>query len=79
MVLKNLMNNPSGESMNTGMAIYCDLAISAGIYPKDALTNLPTMLGAGSWNDTKDFLRLLGEDDVAAILEARSHFGLSGM
>lgn len=58
-----------------GETIYIEMAERCGVNPLKALINIESMLPP-QWDHTEDFLEALGADDVDAIIEARSHFGL---
>ncbi|MFA6221921.1 MAG: hypothetical protein WC647_06370 [Desulfomonilaceae bacterium] len=62
-------------AISRGESIYIDLAEKAGIMPLDALDSMPSLLSS-SWTEPEYFLAALGKDDISAIQEARSHFGL---
>lgn len=62
-------------SIEKGREIYGSLAERTGIPIDDAFLNMPGMLGS-PFSDPDEFLAALGVDDVAAVIEARSHFGL---
>lgn len=62
-------------AIDRGREIYTSLAERTGIPIDDAFLNLPGMLGS-PFSDPDEFLAALGGDDVAAIIEARSHFDI---
>jgi hypothetical protein len=64
------------DAISHGKTIYCLLAEGTGIDPATALISLPSRLTA-TWRDPAHFLAELGNDIALAIIEARSHFGLS--
>jgi hypothetical protein len=62
-------------AISRGESIYIDLAKEAGIEPLDALNSMRSRLSA-AWTEPEYFLAALGKDDISAIQEARSLFGL---
>lgn len=63
------------DAISRGESIYIEMAQKAGIEHLAALNAMSSMLSA-PWNEPECFLAALGKDDIPAIIEARSHFGL---
>jgi hypothetical protein len=65
----------NADAISNGKSIYISLAEEVGILPMEALKWLPSLLSS-PWVEPNHFLADLGKDDILALIEARSHFGL---
>ena len=63
------------EAISNGKEIYTLMAKEARIDPVEALNSLISKL-CRPWDEPEDFFSDLGNDDILAIIAARSHFGL---
>jgi len=60
-----------------GLGWLCDIALTAGIKatPDEIELDCAGNLGTGPWEDWDEFLFMLGQNDIQAIIEARALVG----